>query len=192
MGCSPGFEPTAIATRKTNGKTTNRLSLTNVEGPKEDESSMEKWRLRVIVKEKPLRYWKTSLETETPQKWRQNPFKNPRKYIKHHKNTTQNNTKNASTTQRVLFWWFNQWVFWYMKPTKQHPLGGPSGSFLPFYICPASTVTSRWLWTVAPPAAATVPPSAGTSAAKGEAVEGKGGDRIFTKGLSVISKKTAI
>ena len=26
----------------------------------------------------------------------------------------------ASSTQRVLFWWFNQWFFWY-KPRKQHP-----------------------------------------------------------------------
>ena len=32
--------------------------------------------------------------------------------------------KSTSTTQRVLFWRLLM-VVWYMKPTKQHPLGGP-------------------------------------------------------------------
>ena len=43
--------------------------------------------------------------------------------------TPTKNNDDTSTPQRVLFWEFLI-IFWYVKPTKQHPLGGPSMVFL--------------------------------------------------------------
>ena len=50
--------------------------------------------------------------------------------ITHHLKQTKH--EHSSTTQRVLFWGFLM-VFWYMKPTKQHPSEG-AGTNMFFWI----------------------------------------------------------